>query len=64
MIREISFKLYKGKLALQVKEDYDWGYDWNGLPNSLSDYRVRDAEPNDLIALTQRGFINTQVDIK
>lgn len=32
-----------GKLILTVTEDYDYGYDWHGMPISLSNIRTRDA---------------------
>lgn len=40
-----------GKLVLTVTEDWNYGDDWNGMPNSLSKTRTRDATPFDLVSI-------------
>lgn len=43
-----------GKLVLTVTEDYDWGYDCDGIPNSLSKIRTRDALPLDMVEIVSK----------
>ncbi len=44
------------KLVLIVTEDYDYGYDWQGMPHSMCKTRTRDAIPSDMIEIIKNNI--------
>lgn len=45
-----------GQIVLTVTEYHDFGEDFNGMPNSLSNIRTRDAIPSDMIEIIQNNI--------
>lgn len=55
-IKSISIEVgVFGRLILTVTEDYDYGNDSNGMPNSLSSIRTRYASPSDMIEIIKNN---------
>ena len=44
-----------GQIVLTVSEDFNYGEDFNSMPNSLSNIRVRNAIPSDMIEIIKNN---------